>query len=169
MCQGPGVQVVAVVPAAGPVPPPKSVVSPEKSASSQICGQTKWMWASIPPAVRIRPSPAMASVPGPITMSTPLWVSGLPALPIPTIRPSRIPTSAFTIPQWSRITTLVITVSTAPSARERWLCPMPSRITLPPPNFTSSPGTVWSRSTSIQSSVSASRILSPTVGPYMSA
>ncbi len=46
---------------------------------------------------------------------------------------------------------------------------MPSRITLPPPNFTSSPGTVKSLSTSIHSSVSASLTLSPVVGPYMPA
>jgi hypothetical protein len=32
-----------------------------------------------------------------------------------------------------------MTVSTAPSAREACDWPMPSRITLPPPNFTSSP------------------------------
>ena len=71
MCHGPGVQVVASVPWAGPVPPPSIVVSPECSASSICCGQMKWMWLSNPPAVRIRPSPAIASVPGPMTMSTP--------------------------------------------------------------------------------------------------
>jgi hypothetical protein len=32
-----------------------------------------------------------------------------------------------------------MTVSTAPSAFVTWDCPIPSRITLPPPNFTSSP------------------------------
>ena len=44
MCQGPGVQVVALVPVAGPVPPPIMVVTPLKSASSICCGQMKWMW-----------------------------------------------------------------------------------------------------------------------------
>jgi hypothetical protein len=44
---GPGVQVVALVPAAGPVPPPIMVVTPETSASS-ACGQIQWMWVSIP-------------------------------------------------------------------------------------------------------------------------
>jgi len=34
-------------------------------------------------------------VPGPITMSTPGWMSGLPALPIPQMRPSRMPISIF--------------------------------------------------------------------------
>ena len=71
MCQGPGVQVVAKVPCAGPVPPPSMVVTPEHSASSICCGQMKWMWLSMPPAVTIIPSPAMISVPGPMTMSTP--------------------------------------------------------------------------------------------------
>ena len=139
MCHGPGVQVVASVPCAGPVPPPSIVVTPECSASSICCGQMKWIWLSKPPAVRIFPSPAMTSVPGPITISTPGWVSGFPALPIFPIRPSRSPTSALKIPVQSTISALVMTVSTAPSAREAWLCPIPSRITLPPPNFTSSP------------------------------
>ncbi len=41
MCQGPGVQVVAKVPVAGPVPPPSIVVTPDISASSICCGQMK--------------------------------------------------------------------------------------------------------------------------------
>ena len=43
MCQGPGVQVVALVPVAGPVPPPSMVVTPEVSASSICWGQIKWI------------------------------------------------------------------------------------------------------------------------------
>jgi hypothetical protein len=43
-------------------------------------------------------------------------MSGLPALPMAQMRPSRRPISAFTMPQWSRISALVMTVSTAPSA-----------------------------------------------------
>src|SRR6266481_366440 len=71
MCHGPGVQVVALVPAAGPVPPPSMEVMPDISASSICCGQMKWMWVSKPPAVRIFPSPAITSVPGPMTMVIP--------------------------------------------------------------------------------------------------
>ena len=53
------------------------------SASSICCGQMKWMWVSMPPAVTIMPSPAMTSVPGADRRwSTPGWMSGLPALPI---------------------------------------------------------------------------------------
>ena len=39
MFHGPGVQVVALVPAAGPVPPPIIVVTPDISASSICCGR----------------------------------------------------------------------------------------------------------------------------------
>ena len=49
MCHGPGVQVVAKVPVAGPVPPPIIVVTPDISASSICCGQMKWMCVSMPP------------------------------------------------------------------------------------------------------------------------
>ncbi len=139
MCQGPGVQVVAKVPVAGPVPPPSMVVMPELSASAICCGQMKWMWLSMPPAVRMRPSPAMISVPGPIGMATFGWIAGLPALPIAAMRPSHRATSALTTPHQSRISALVMTVSGAPSSRVVWPWPIPSRITLPPPNFTSSP------------------------------
>ncbi len=69
MCREPGVQVVALVPVAGPVPPPMNVVTPLASASYTCCGQMKWMCESMPPAVRISPSPAMASVVTPTTMS----------------------------------------------------------------------------------------------------
>jgi hypothetical protein len=99
--QAPGVTVVALLPSAGPVPPPTSVVSPDASAVSASCGQMKCTWQSTPPAVRIFPLPASTSVDGPMTSagSTPSMVSGLPALPMPTIRPSRTPTSALITPQ----------------------------------------------------------------------
>ncbi len=140
MFHGPGVQVVALVPAAGPVPPPIIVVTPEHTASSHCCGEMKWMCVSMPPAVAMQPSPAMISVPGPITMVTPGCTSGLPALPMPAMRPFLIAMSALMMPPASTITALVITVSaTSASMLGRWLWPMPSRITLPPPNFTSSP------------------------------
>ena len=67
---------------AGPVPPPSMVVTPDISASSICCGQMKWMWLSMPPAVTIMPSPAMISVPAPMAMVTPGCTSGLPALPM---------------------------------------------------------------------------------------
>ena len=169
MCQGPGVHVVASVPWAGPVPPPSIVVIPECKASSICWGQIKWMWLSKPPEVTILPSPAIISDPGPIIMFTLGWVSGLPAFPMPEIIPSLIPISALKIPFTSTNNALVITVSTAPFRREYWDWPIPSRITFPPPNLTSSPYVVRSFSTSINNSVSASLIWSPVVGPYMSA
>ena len=142
MFSGPGVQVVANVPVAGPVPPPTMVVTPLASASSICCGQMKWMWVSMAPAVTIIPSAAITSVPGPMTMSTPGCTSGLPALPMAQMRWPRRPISALTMPQWSRISALVMTQSTAspaPGPLRRWPWPMPSRMVLPPPNLTSSP------------------------------
>ncbi len=112
------------------------------SASSICCGQMKWMWLSMPPAVTIMPSPAMISVPGPITMSTPFITSGLPALPMPQMRERLMPMSALTMPQWSTISALVITQSAASCGAgplTAWPWPMPSRMVLPPPNLTSSP------------------------------
>ena len=95
----------------------------------------------MPPAVRIRPSPAMISVPGPITRagSTPSMMSGLPALPIPAILPWRTPTSARTMPQWSTMSTLVMTRSGAPWSEVRVDWAMDSRMFLPPPKTDSSP------------------------------
>ena len=133
------VQVVAKVPVAGPVPPPSMVVTPLAKASSICWGQMKWMWESMPPVVTIMPSQLMTSVPGPMMMSTPGCTSGLPALPMATMRPAFRPMSALTMPQWSMMTALVMTVSTAPCALVSWDCAMPSRIVLPPPNLTSSP------------------------------
>ena len=43
-------------------------------------------------------------------------VSGLPALPMPTMRPFLMPTSALTMPQWSRISAFVMTTSTQSAA-----------------------------------------------------
>ena len=63
MFHGPGVQVVALVPVAGPVPPPISVVRPAERAVHTSCGQIKCTCASMPPAVTILPSPAIASRP----------------------------------------------------------------------------------------------------------
>lgn len=46
VCQGPGVTVVALVPSAGPVPPPTRVVTPVARACSTTVGEMKWTWAS---------------------------------------------------------------------------------------------------------------------------
>jgi len=164
------VTVVALVPSAGPVPPPMIDVTPEAMAVSSTVGLIRWTWLSTAPAVRILPLPAMISVPGPMTRPgwTPSMVSGLPALPSATIRPSRMPMSALTMPQWSSTTAPVMIVSGAPSARVARDWPIDSRMTLPPPKTTSSPGSgpaLRSCSISMSRLVSASRMRSPAVGP----
>ena len=140
-CRLPGVHVVALVPVAGPVPPPMNVVTPLATASNTCWGEMKCTWASMAPAVRIIPSPAMASVVTPTTRSspTPAMTSGLPALPMPAMRPFLMPTSAFRMPVQSTMRALVMTQSRARSSDTPAAWPMPSRRTLPPPNLHSSP------------------------------
>ena len=129
------------MPLDGPVPPPMTVVMPAASASGICCGAMKWTCASMPPAVTISPSPAIASVVTPTTMPgvTPAIVSGLPALPMPEMRPSLMPMSALRIPVQSRISAFVITQSSASASRRPTAWPCASRSTLPPPNLHSSP------------------------------
>ena len=68
MCQAPGVTVVALLASDGPVPPPISVVTPPARATGTWSGLTKCTCVSMPPAVRILPSPAMMSVATPMVM-----------------------------------------------------------------------------------------------------
>ena len=139
----PASTVVAFVPSAGPVPPPMIVVMPGAERLVDDLRADEVDVAVDGAGGEDRPLPARISVDGPITSagSTPSIVSGLPALPMPTMRPSRTPTSALTTPQWSRMTAPVITRSGVPSARVAVDWPIDSRITLPPPNTASSPPT----------------------------
>lgn len=137
MFQVPEVIVVPLVPSVGPTPPPNNVVMPLDKAAQTCCGEIMCTWPSLPPAVRIRCSPLIASVAGPMASDgvTPAMVDGLPALPMPQMKPFLMPRSAFTTPcTGSTIVTLVMTRSGAPAAPVSWLSmPMPSRSVLPPP------------------------------------
>ena len=82
MCHGPGVQVVAVVPVAGPVPPPIMVVTPLISASSTCCGQMKWMCASMRAGGQDQALAGDHLGAGADDDGDAGWMSGLPALPI---------------------------------------------------------------------------------------
>eukprot|EP00967_Tisochrysis_lutea_P103725 scaffold156825_cov30-Tisochrysis_lutea.AAC.3 len=64
------------------------VVMPDAMASSMICGQIQCTWVSIAPAVTMSFSPAIESVVTPVIIPgvTPSMQSGLPALPMPTMR-----------------------------------------------------------------------------------
>mmetsp|Transcript_2375 Transcript_2375/g.7882 ORF Transcript_2375/g.7882 Transcript_2375/m.7882 type:complete len:229 (+) Transcript_2375:1503-2189(+) len=139
---GAGVHVVAQVPDAGPVPPPYMVVRPDATASSHCWGQMKWTCVSTPPAVARSFSPAMASVVTPTVMPgvTPSMTSGLPALPMPTMRLPLMPMSHFTTPRTASTTSAFVTTTSSASAAAQPVCwPMPSRRDLPPPNLHSSP------------------------------
>ena len=96
----------------------------------------------MPPAVTMQPSAAMTSVAAPIVMPgvIPLCTSGLPAWPRAAMRPFLIPMSALMTPCTASSTSALVSTrssDSASSARDDW--PMPSRMTLPPPNLTSLP------------------------------
>ncbi len=153
-------QVVAFVPSAGPVPPPISVVIPEASASSTICGQMKWTWQSIPPAVRIRPSPAMISVLGPIRSAGfdavgDVGVPGLAESDDPPIADADVAFDDAPVIEHDRVRDHEI--GGALGARRR---PLEHRLAdrLPAAEHRLVAAAQSSRSTSIQRSVSASRI-----------
>ena len=137
MFHGPGVQVVALVPVAGPVPPPISVVRPPDSAVSHELRTNKMH-------VRINAAGgddfsfagdhfgARADDHSGRHAAHDVGIAGLADCRRFGRREFRC--RLCTIPQWSTITALVITRSSAPSAEVAeadW--PMPSRITLPPP------------------------------------
>ena len=120
MCHGPGVQVVAKVPCAGPVPPPSIVVTPDISASSICCGQMKWMWrveaaGGEDLALAGDDLGAGADDDGDARLDV-----GIAGLADRGDAPSFRPISALTMPQWSRISALVMTVSTAPCLLVIW-------------------------------------------------
>ena len=165
----PLVMVVPLAPSVGPIPPPIRVVIPLLKQAYACWGAMKCTCPSIPPAVRIRCSPLMASVDAPVTSSglTPSMVLGFPALPMPAIFPSLMPTSAFITPSLaSMMVTLVMTKSSEPCSEVMvFASPMPSRMVFPPPYTASSPYTRRSFSISIYRFVSPNLILSPTVGP----
>ena len=84
----------------GPSEPPIIVVMPEAIACSQSCALSKWTWTSMAPAVAIMPSQSRTVVAAETIRrgSTPSMIAGLPALPMPTMRPSLMPMSPLTMP-----------------------------------------------------------------------
>ena len=93
----------------------------------------------MPPAVTIMPSPAMISVPAPMRY-------GDARLDVGIARLADRPDAAVLDADVGLDDAPVIDDQRVGDDRvgdfgvaTRWLCPMPSRITLPPPNFTSSP------------------------------
>ncbi len=103
-----------------------SVVTPAERATGISRGDNRWTCESMAPGVAIRPWHGIGQVFGPIVRSTPSVISGLPARPIPAIRPSLIPMSALRTPSsGSRTTALATIVSSSLSvvARSCWTIP----------------------------------------------
>ncbi len=149
-----------------PMPMPTREVTPAASAAGTTSALERWTWESTMPGVAMSPSPVIIAVWESTTSSTPSVFSGLPARPTPTIRPSLTPMLVLRTPSSGSMTTTPrITMSRALSRGARPVTSSPSRVVLPQPPSSSSPGSVSSPSTRTHRSVSASRIRSPVVGP----
>src|SRR4051794_2974490 len=107
----------------------------------------------MPPGVTIIPVASRTAVPTSSTTSTSSMVSGLPARPTATTRPSAMPIEAYRTPSsGSSSRPPTIATSTPPrSART----PRPSRIVLP------KPGTSWSGPWTSSRSATTSSVVSP--------
>ena len=153
-----------------PYPIPTMVVVPAERAAGIRLVVARWTWQSTMPGVAISPSPMIQPVLAPETTVMSSAMSGLPARPMLTIRPSLIPMFPLKMPSTgSRIRappTIRSSSLSRPARPDIW---RPSRIVLPKPQRVSSPGEASSRSTSTSRLVSPSLTRSPTVGPYMRA
>jgi hypothetical protein len=136
------VQVVAKVPVAGPVPPPSMVVRPLISRLVDLLRADE-VDVAVDAAGgddhALGGDDLGAGADDDVHARLHVGVAGLAD---GAMRWPRMPMSALTMPQWSMISALVMTQSTAigrPGPLTRWLWPMPSRMVLPPPNLTSSP------------------------------
>ena len=117
-----------------------SVVTPADSATGTSLGVMRCTWLSIAAAVAMSPYPFTGHVFGPIVSSTPSVMSGLPARPIPTIRPSLIPMFVFTTPRnGSTTTTPAISMSSSLSEVARSNCAIRDRKFFAYPQIGSSP------------------------------
>jgi hypothetical protein len=138
MCQGPGVQVVASVPCAGPVPPPSMVVTPAHQRLLDLLRADEMdmrVDAAGGEDLALAGDRLGAGADDDVDARL---VSGLPALPMATIAVLQADIGLDDAPVVDDQRIGDDGVDRALGARA-WLWPMPSRITLPPPNFTSSP------------------------------
>ena len=166
--QGPGVQVVALVPVAGPVPPPISVVRPPESAVPDklrankmnvrvdAAGGDDFSFAGDHFGARADDHSGRDAVHD-------VGIAGLADADDASAADSDVGFYDSPVVHDHRVGDHQIEGAACEVAEAD--CPMPSRSTLPPPNLASSPGVVRSRSISMSSSVSARRMRSPVVGP----
>ena len=139
-CQGPGVQVVASVPVAGPVPPPSMVVTPEISASSICCGQMKWMCVSSAAGgedLALAGDRLGARPDDDVDAGLDVGVAGLADAGDLAVLDADIGLDDAPVVDDQRVGDDGVDGALGAASICDW--PMPSRMTLPPPNFTSSP------------------------------
>ena len=92
-----------------PEPCATRVVRPPVNAAGNRLVETRCTWLSIPPGVAIRPCPPSTPVLALISSSTSSTTSGLPARPIPTMRPSLTPMLLLKMPSTGSMTSTFIT------------------------------------------------------------
>src|SRR5688572_14787208 len=140
-----------------------SVVRPPASAVSATCGESQCTCGSTPPGVTTMPVASTTAVAVSSTTSTPSIVSGLPARPIATIRPSRTPKLVYFTPSTGSATSPPTIASSTPPRSAR--TPSPSRIVFPNPGRIRSGPPASSASGTSHRSESASRTPSGTAVP----
>ena len=113
-----------------------SVVSPPDSAASHTCGESRCTWQSMPPGVTTSPRASKTAVPVSSTTPMPSMVSGFPARPMQTMRPSLMPIDVARTPSTGSSTRPPTTATSTPPRSAR--TPNPSRMVLPQPAMISS-------------------------------
>ena len=131
-----------------------SVVSPAASAASQTCGESRCTWQSMPPGVTTSPRASKTAVPVSSTTPMPSIVSGFPARPMDTMRPSLMPIDVARTPSTGSSTRPPTTATSTPPRSAR--TPKPSRMVLPQPAMISSGPETSSLSGATQRSLSPS-------------
>ena len=126
----------------GPVPPPSMVVTPEASASSICCGQMKWMWRVDRAGGDDHPlagDDLGARADDDVHARLHVGVAGLADGGDAAAAQADVGFHDAPVVDDHRVGDHAVDRVLRPGPLTRWLCPMPSRMVLPPPNFTSSP------------------------------
>ena len=140
MCQGPGVQVVAKVPVAGPVPPPSMEVTPRHQRLLDLLRADEvdvGVEAAGGEDLALAGDDLGAGADDDRDARLDVRVAGLADAGDAAVLQADVGLDDAPMVDDQRVGDDGVDRAAAPAST--WLWPMPSRITLPPPNFTSSP------------------------------
>ena len=140
MCQGPGVQVVAMVPAAGPVPPPSMVVTPLIERLLDLLRADEVdvrVDAAGGDDVALAGDHLGARADDDVDAGLDVGIAGLADGGDAPVPDADVGLDDAPMVEDQRVGDDGVDRAFARASPAHW--PMPSRMTLPPPNFTSSP------------------------------